>query len=544
MLIRNARAWPATGVRTAQSEWSGSRRDQAMISSPGTAGGQRPDICDAELPIIDVRVSGGRVAECGPSLKPVSGETCIDAEGCALLPGLHDHHIHLRALAAALTSIRVGPPEVRSAAELQATLAAADSSLPPDAWLRGVGYHESVAGELDRWILDRLLPDRPVRVQHRTGALWMVNSAAIAKLGCCDLAGAERDASGRPTGRLWRLDRWLATRVPGVAPDLAAVSASAAALGVTGFTEATPQMTETDVAALATAVAAGVVAQRVHCMAPAGIASTVSLAAHQGIGRRGHCAAPDDKRRLVGGVDSEKFSIGPVKILLDDDSLPTLDELEMQVRQAHAWGRTVAVHCVTRVQFVLTVAALNAAGRLAGDRVEHGAVIPAEMIAGLRGLTVVTQPHFVAERSEQYAVDVAADDRGDLWRLRSLLDSGVKVAGGTDAPFGGADPWNAMRAATLRSPGLSWHEAISPYWALRLFVGEAAAPGRARHVVPGKPADLILLRCTPAEAVRSLASDLVAATFVAGELVYSKGESISDGLQGDVGPTAEVHSGK
>ena len=75
---------------------------------------------------------------------------------------------------------------------------------------------------------------------------------------------------------------------------------------------------------------------------------------------------------------------------------------------AHAAGRPVAVHCVTRVQLVLTLAALDAAGRLPGDRIEHGAVIPAESLPDLRGLTVVTQPHFVAERGEQYARGRAA----------------------------------------------------------------------------------------------------------------------------------------
>lgn len=30
--------------------------------------------------------------------------------------------------------------------------------------------------------VDRMLAHRPVRIRHRTGALWMVNSLAIARL--------------------------------------------------------------------------------------------------------------------------------------------------------------------------------------------------------------------------------------------------------------------------------------------------------------------------------------------------------------------------
>jgi predicted amidohydrolase YtcJ len=144
-------------------------------------------------------------------------------------------------------------------------LRAADADLPPGGWLRAVGYHESVAGALDRHALDRLVPRRPVRVQHRTGALWVVNSLAATRLGLdeCDLGGVERDEAGRPTGRLWRMDRWLTGRVPGVTADLGAVSRKAGSLGITGFTDATPGSTERDLAFLAGAP----IAQRLYCSA-------------------------------------------------------------------------------------------------------------------------------------------------------------------------------------------------------------------------------------------------------------------------------------
>ena len=431
--------------------------------------------------VADVRIADGRVVDRGPGLRAFGGEDELDAAGCALLPGLHDHHVHLRALAAAQASVQVGPEQVGSAAELAARLREADAAAPAGAWLRCVGYHEAVAGPLDRWVLDRLMasparpanPARPVRVQHRTGALWVLNSAAVDLLGldgdgpARDLTGVERDGGHRATGRLWRMDRWLGDRVPGRPGDLAAglasVSARAAAVGVTGFTDATPDATGIGVAGLAAAVADGTIAQRLHCMAPADH-SAVSVA-------------------------SGRFSIGPVKIMLDDETLPSLD----------------------------------AAGRAPGDRIEHGAVIPAELVPALRGLTVVSQPHFVVERGEQYARDVAPGDLPDLWRLRSLIDAGVAVAAGTDAPFGGADPWPVMRAATRRPAALGPGETVDPATAARLFLGSAAAPSVPRAIAPGAAADLVLLRCPPREAVRSLGADLVAATIIDGDVVYRAG---------------------
>jgi predicted amidohydrolase YtcJ len=322
----------------------------------------------------------------------------------------------------------------------------------------------------------------------------MVNSLAAARLGLdqCRLRGVERDADGRPTGRLWRMDRWLAARVPATASaaaDLGAVSRTAASLGVTGFTDATPGATGRDLAFLAGAP----IVQRLHCMAP-----------------------PE------AGPPPAAITAGPVKIMLDDATLPTLDEFAGRVRDAHAAGRPAAVHCVTRVQLVLTLAALDLAGRLPGDRIEHGAVIGADSVPDLRGLTVVTQPHFVDERGEQYAAEVPPGDLPDLWRLRSLIDAGVDVAAGSDAPFGDADPWRVMRAAVHRPELFAAGEAVSPATALALFLGEPDAPGAQRLVARGRPADLVLLRAGPREALHCLASDLVAATFIGGELGYAR----------------------
>lgn len=449
-----------------------------------------------DLGLVDVRISGGRITGCASGLGRLPGEEDLDARGGWLLPGLHDHHVHLRSVAATMASVQVGPPDVRSGPQLAARLREADRKLAPGEWIRGVGYHESAAGPLDRWALDRMLPHRPVRVQHRSGALWMLNSRAAELVGLdgCAAPGVERDGADRVTGRLWRMDSWLGERTGTRAPDLAAVSARASAMGIIGFTDATPAMSEKDIHGLARSVAQGDIVQRVHCMAP-----------------------PDAVDPAV-----PRFSLGPTKILLDDTTLPPLDEFAQRITTAHSAGRPVGVHCVTRVQLVLTLAALDIAGVLPGDRIEHGAIIPAESLDWLRAhrVPVVTQPHFVAERGEQYARDVPAEELADLWRLRSLLDAGVGVAVGTDAPFGGFDPWPVVRAAVRRPTWLRTAEEIPVRQALPLFFGTPEEPTRARTIAIGQVADLTLLHMPPAAAVRALDAELVAATFVDGRPVY------------------------
>ena len=68
--------------------------------------------------VVDVRVTGGVVADIGPRLRPSPRDDVLDACGGALLPGLHDHHLHLLALAAAASSVDCGPPQVRTAGQL------------------------------------------------------------------------------------------------------------------------------------------------------------------------------------------------------------------------------------------------------------------------------------------------------------------------------------------------------------------------------------------------------------------------------------------
>jgi predicted amidohydrolase YtcJ len=465
---------------------------------------------------VDVRASDGTIVSVGPRLEPRPGETVIDGRRGALVPGLHDHHIHLMALAAAQQSVPLGPAVTPDAAALARALAAADGALAPGAWLRAVGYHESIAGPLDRWRLDEIVRDRPVRVQHRTGIEWVLNSRGVevtgldvdAPSGAADwtgdipaitdpVVGVERDAQGRPTGRLRGLDRWLRDRLPrDRPPDLAAVGARLSRFGVTGVTDATPVDRLEDLAPLAEAVTSGGLPQRTV------VTGGPSLAAAE---------IPSPLTR------------GPVKLVVADHALPSLEDVVGWIRTAHEQDRPVAVHCVTRPALALTLAALDAAGAFIGDRIEHGSVVPPQLrrlVASL-GLVVVTQPNFVAERGDRYLAEVDADDQPHLYPCRSLLDAGVGVGGGTDAPFGDPDPWLAIRAAVERRTAggapLGLREAVSPERALALFLTPPDDPGgEVRRVRPGAPADLCLLDAALSQVLEEPSSDRVVLTVHAG----------------------------
>jgi predicted amidohydrolase YtcJ len=458
-------------------------------------------IRDAEVAAVrtDVRVAQGSIAALGRGLVHRAGDLVLEARGGALLPGLHDHHLHLLSWAAALGSLSLGPPALTSERVLAESLVAAAARAT--GWLRGVGYHESVAGPLDRDRLDAWVTKLPLRVQHRSGALWILNSAACRALGLdvgVDAPGVERDASGRATGRLFRLDAWLREKIGSEAlPDLTPVGAALARCGVTGVTDATPALGP--LAALALAGAAG--------------------------------SAALPQQLVLLGVDAPVAGalVGPLKLVLDERALPPLPELVERVRSAHVQGRCVAVHCVTRAELVLALAALEEAGVRKGDRIEHASVAPPELVAWIArlGLTVVTQPGFVRSRGDAYLRDVEPADRAWLYRCAGFAAAGVALGAGTDAPFGESDPWLAMQTAVDRRSAagatLGAGEALSPERALALFTTPAEAPGAApRRVAVGAPADLCLLDRPWARARDALASEAVVATFRAGRLIYTR----------------------
>ena len=181
---------------------------------------------------------------------------------------------------------------------------------------------------------------------------------------------------------------------------------------------------------------------------------------------------------------------------------------------------------MTAAQLVVSIAALRSVGTMAGDRIEHAAVVPDDCLADLAelGVTVVTQPNFVCERGDQYLSDVDPDEYSQLWRLASFRATNVPVALSTDMPFGDADPWAAMRSAVHRQTGsgtvLGWAEAVSARTALELFFGEAGRPTRQRTIAAGQPADLCVVDAAEDDLLSALDAGAVAATIVDGKVVF------------------------
>jgi predicted amidohydrolase YtcJ len=453
---------------------------------------------------LDVRAGPEKILEAGPSLPRRRGEVVIDGGGGEVIPGLHDHHVHLRAAVAARQSVDVSP--AANPADFDAIVSTTAARTSHQAWLRFTGWNEHAAGPLDRHRLDALTGQVPVRVQHRSGAMWVLNSPALrqADVDGCDLPGVERGDDGGPTGRLLRMDDWLRDRLATLpaarasgsfTAGLADYTAEAARSGVTGFTDATPGRDQADVTEFTQLSEAGELPQRLVLMAPPGLSEP-------------GCA---------------RVTLGPHKLILDDATLPSPSELASIIAGAHDSGSPVAVHCVTAEQLLVAIAALEQAGP-AGDRIEHAGIVPpgcAEKLAQL-DIAVVTNPGFIADRGDDYLREVPAAERDWLYPCASLGRAGVSIAAGTDAPFGPSDPWRCIAGATNRSTPagtvLGRAERLSPVAALRLFLADPGNVRQVRAVAPGQPSDLCILGQPLRSALAQPSAEAVLATIIGGRV--------------------------
>ncbi len=458
---------------------------------------------------LDVRV-GTVVEAIATDLAPLPDETVLWADGGELFPGLHDHHIHLFAAAAALASLDcdVGPADPETGRQ---RLSARLSNHPGDGWIRGVNYHEQQLGELDRHGLDELCPHRPLRVQHRSGKLWVCNTMALQELGLDGSSpadGVEVDAVGGLTGRIVRNDKLMAQRLQAAgaveSPDLLGLSRSLASMGIVSVTDTSAHNDAASAQDFQRLCQQGTLLQRVQVM----------------------------------GADD--LETGYLKVLLDEDRLPPLDELVRRITVARGKGRNVAFHCVTHLELVFALAALELAPlpERGFDRIEHGAEVTDELALRLGdlGLPVITQPGFLLTKGDQYLQDLPAPRQRRLYRFAGLLERGVCVIASSDAPYGPLNPWQVIASAANRQTRsgqmVTPEERVEPEIALSGYLKPSDALtqtqsfARLTTIDVGMNGDLCLLSGQWQDKREGPEGITIRATWVGGSLVYDSQQAV------------------
>lgn len=478
-------------------------------------------------------VAGGRILAHGPfdELKPLVGPRThlLRLNGRVLAPGLIDSHLHFLEGSSDAAGLRLW--RSRTLGDLMAELRVAAGKTPPGNWLRAFGCDESLIAERrgpTRAELDQAVPRNPLRVRHQTLHASWLNSRAIAALGLesSDFEPPQgailvRDATGKLTGLVAGMESWLTRRLPPVTPaELEArahiFSRELASAGVTAFTDATVRNGPDEAALMARLIAGRAVSQRVAMM----------------IGAHNLDALDEAQRAAAPGA----IAINAVKFIVGTNA--DYRGIARWVALARQAGLDSAFHCteVDELELALQVLETAARGMPPADgapprfRIEHGGVITPEHLERLKalGAWVVTNPGFAYYRGAKYVTEPGLLPY--LYRLHSLIEAGIEVAGATDAPVTPGRPLVAIGAAatrvSLEGYEIGLGERVAVEQGFTLFTSRAARLARldAGEITPGRLADLIVVprdptALKPAE-LMNLAVDI---TIVGGRIVFERG---------------------
>jgi predicted amidohydrolase YtcJ len=446
------------------------------------------------------------------------GESDVEVEdlpGKLVLPGLVDSHLHL--VGYALSLRRINLAGTRSVDEALGWIAAHVDRLGKGEWLRGRGWdkqHWGLDRFPDRLLLDRVTPDNPAVLSSRDGHLVWVNSAGLACLGLdrgeiqVEGGEVETDTTGRPTGIFKEKAADLVLRQVEEAGEIDAGPAIREAcrlllaMGITGVhTSENPR----SMSLLDQAAGAGSVPLKTVRMLEVAELDDIERAA------RDH-AATHIKILADGALGSQTAAmLEPYCGQPDNYGIMAVPKPKLLAlaERAVAAGFSLAVHAIgdkanREVLDVFEQVRATEPGRKAVLRVEHVQVLRPEEIPrfGKLGVIASVQPiHLVGDTpvAERYW---GARSRY-AYAFRSILDTGGRLAFGSDAPIEDPDPLLGLHAAVTRTDpngrdATPWYpeeritvsEAIDAYTAGAALAAGTSGAGR---ITAGMPADLTVV---------------------------------------------------
>ncbi len=485
------------------------------IGAPHTPGGDEPAV-------LDVRVRAGVVTEIGPELAD-DGSHELDADGRWLIPGLWDQHVHMTQWAR--TFARIDLVGTRSPHEVIERLLPAlehASGIVVGFGYRTASWSEQPTVEL----LDQVARETPVVLISGDAHNGWLSSAAQQLLGAPRTSGVLTEYDWFPV--MARLDDLPRDEIAEQG-SLGAAITRASEMGVVGITdlefsrcwERWPEVYD----------AWGLRSLRVR-------AATYSDALDDVIARG---------LRTGDALEHGKglLTMGPLKVIADGSlntrtaycCTPYADDPEVRgalnlspaeltelLTRAHRSGLRTAVHSIGDAAVETSLDAYETSGAV--GTIEHAQLVLPEhgrRMARL-GVAASVQPaHLIDDRD---VTQLCWPDRADrCFRLRSLLDAGVRLQMGSDAPVAPLDPWLAMATAVHRTGDQRepWNPAESLTAAEALRASVASPTG----VAVGSAGDLVLLERdplarheSPALAAESLRQMPVATTVVDGRLVH------------------------
>ncbi|MXO62411.1 amidohydrolase [Qipengyuania oceanensis] len=462
--------------------------------------------------------------------RPAKTDFRYDGEGRTVIPGMIDAHAHVMGLGIAELTLDLS--NTRSLDDALAEIARFARENPSRPWILGRGWNQEQWG-LGRFPtaaeLDRAVADRPVYLERVDGHAGWANSEAIKRAG---VTAATKDPEGG------RIERIAGSKTPsGVFVDLASelfipvIPAPRPAERDLALMEAQEKLLSNGITAVAdmgTTMADWLTFRRV--------ADRGNLKV-----RIMSYASDPETMEMIGGAGERPWLYGDrlrmngLKIYLDgalgsrgawlkrpyaDDpgntGLPLIEPTRFRnvLSRAALGGYQVAIHAIGDAANGEALAAMaELKESFPGDtrwRIEHAQIVdPADLPAfGANGIIASMQPvHQTSDRlMAESRLDPARLEGAYAWR--TVLDTGGKLAFGSDAPVESPNPFAGLAAAISRTgadgqPEGGWYpqQAVSRKEALAGFTSDAAyagfAEGRFGKLVAGERADFVIVDRDP-----------------------------------------------
>jgi predicted amidohydrolase YtcJ len=405
-------------------------------------------------------VDGRHVQRVGTGQAP-EADRVVDLPGATIVPGFVDAHVHLTSTGLSLSNQDV---EAASSREELLALARGRAAADPEPVVLLQGFDET------RWedprfpSLDELdaITDRPLVLARADGHVAVANSAALTFAQALDAEGCDRDGHGRPTGRVTReanrrVGRWAAEartehRIEELQLDAAVVAAS---LGITcvhemampgehGFRDVEVFLRHREKLPV----------QGVAVVATMDVPRAVEL----GLRAIGGDLAADGSIGARTAALSEPYVDGEGRGV----SYYHEDELTGFFRDGHDAGLQVGMHAIgdRAIEHVLRAwervyRTLDSRERrhfrARRHRIEHFELASPEQVerAAALGLAASIQPAFDAAWGSPgglYERAIGPERAFAMNPFRTMLERGLEVGAGSDAPVTPLGPWLAVAA--------------------------------------------------------------------------------------------------
>lgn len=398
----------------------------------------------------------------------------IDLKGATLIPGFVDSHLHLIGHGESL--IRLDLSGYKDKSELLSAIKTYSEQFSKDEWVIGEGWNENLwkgRSPITRFDLDEIISDTPVVLKR------ICRHAVVANTKALELAGITMDTVCPPGGVI---DQNQNGELTGILKD------QAQDLLFKVIPEASNEYLEKALtAAIKDACRLGITGAHTEDLNYySGFKNTYEtfnkVIKENGIKFRAHLLVHHEVVDEMYKAGYQPYSgdllieFGAMKIFADgalggrtallshpyaDDpstngvAIFTQEQLNRLYAKARKLNMSVAIHTIGDLAFEYALNAIEANPVSNGrDRIIHAQILNKDLIERAKRqskLILDLQPRFLAS-DFPWVIDRVGEDKMEYcYAWKTLLDSGIPCAGGSDAPIEPLNPLYGIHAAVTRT---------------------------------------------------------------------------------------------